>query len=166
MTLRGASLAFCLLLGVVLGGGVRAAAEEAVAGREQAALARLKPDEPEEVLVKTLVLIEEEFFACRTLAVVGDKSVIAKIEPLRNDRVKDVRLDAQGAIAQRRRGDDAPGAGPHVLDGLVGLRLSERSRIQGNGRRGVHPAGRRGVPEGRAVVSIPFSSRRRMYGLP
>lgn len=41
--------------------------------------------------------------ACRTLAVVGDKSVVAKIEPLRNDPVKDVRTDADGAIAQLRR---------------------------------------------------------------
>jgi HEAT repeat protein len=41
--------------------------------------------------------------ACRTLAVVGDKSVIARIEPLRNDPVKDVRTDADGAITQLRR---------------------------------------------------------------
>jgi HEAT repeat protein len=190
MTLRRAPLVFCVLLGLVLVGGVRAA-DEASAGLEEAALARLNPGEPEDSLVKTLVDIEEMFpdsagaaakvlplvrderpkvrrkavrvlgvlqpdldapgladvtrmlaskdtaevvdalkglrglyaaasipailplltspdehvkrEACRTLAVIGDKSVIARIEPLRNDPIKDVRLDAEGAIAQLGR---------------------------------------------------------------
>lgn len=189
MTMRRAPLALCLLL-VFVPGGVRAA-DETSAAREQAAIARLNPGEPEESLLKTLVLVEEQFpdstgaaakvlplvrderakvrrkavrvlgvlqadldargladvtrmlasrdtaevvdalkglrglyapasipsilpllaspdehvkrEACRTLAVVGDRSVIAKIEPLRNDSIKDVRNDADGAIAQLRR---------------------------------------------------------------
>lgn len=41
--------------------------------------------------------------ACRALAVIGDRSVISKIEPLLNDPIKDVRLDAEGSIAQLKR---------------------------------------------------------------
>ena len=36
--------------------------------------------------------------ACRTLAVIADKSVVPKIEPLRNDPDKKVQADAQAAI--------------------------------------------------------------------
>jgi HEAT repeat protein len=41
--------------------------------------------------------------ACRALAVIGDRSVISKIEPLLKDPIKDVREDAEGSIAQLRR---------------------------------------------------------------
>lgn len=41
--------------------------------------------------------------ACRALAVIGDRSVISKIGPLLNDPIKDVRLDAEGSIAQLKR---------------------------------------------------------------
>ena len=41
--------------------------------------------------------------ACRALAVIADRSVISKIEPLLNDPIKDVRLDAEGSIAQLKR---------------------------------------------------------------
>ena len=41
--------------------------------------------------------------ACRALAVIGDRAVVSKIEPLLNDPIKDVRDDAEGAIAQLRR---------------------------------------------------------------
>jgi len=41
--------------------------------------------------------------ACRTLAIVGDRSVAEKIEPLLKDPVADTREDAEAAIAQLRR---------------------------------------------------------------
>ncbi len=41
--------------------------------------------------------------ACRTLAIVADRSVVPSLEPLLKDPVGDVRTDAEGAIAQLRR---------------------------------------------------------------
>ncbi len=41
--------------------------------------------------------------ACRTLAIVGDRSLAAKIEPLLKDPVADVREDAGSAVAQLGR---------------------------------------------------------------
>jgi HEAT repeat protein len=41
--------------------------------------------------------------ACRTLAIVGDRSLAAKIEPLLKDPVADVREDAGAAVAQLGR---------------------------------------------------------------
>jgi hypothetical protein len=35
--------------------------------------------------------------------VIGDRSVISKIEPLLKDPIKDVREDAEGSIAQLRK---------------------------------------------------------------
>ncbi len=41
--------------------------------------------------------------ACRTLAIVADRSVVPSLEPLLKDPVGDVRTDAEGAIAQLKR---------------------------------------------------------------
>jgi HEAT repeat protein len=190
MSIRRVLVALCLGAGCALGGGAEAT-DAVTEAREQAALSRLSPGEPEDSLMKTLVAIEEEFpdsaaaapkvlallrdervkvrrkavrvlgvlqpnldapgladvtrmlaspdtaevvdalkglgglyapasipsilpllaspnehvkrEACRTLALVADRSVLARIEPLTKDPIKDVRNDAEGAVAQLRR---------------------------------------------------------------